>query len=203
MLDSDNQRRKTSFSRDSFKNLKDITIFISLILVFSASGFIWKHYYDYKLFGIQVLEPGYSVLIKYIILTSYWILTSIFSVPLTYTLDTSRLYFSSESYIYIYNGCSGLKEMAMFLFIMLFFPGKQLAKLWFIPLSLTLIYFIAVLRIVFLGLAYKYEPTWFYFLHEYLFNLIFFALFFALWLAWIKWFYKKRSPVSETKLKTD
>lgn len=183
------------------QNLKDVIIFIALILIFTLAGYIWKQYFGYKILGVHILNPGYKFLIKYIVLASYWILTTIFLIPLSYALDTSRLYFSDVSYIFIYNGCSGLKEMAMFLFIMLFFPGRLLAKLWFIPVSLVIIYVMAILRIVFLALVFKYAPTWFPFLHDYLFNVIFFFLFFVLWLVWVKWFYKKKPVFSKSNLK--
>jgi exosortase/archaeosortase family protein len=89
----------------------------------------------------------------------------------------------------------------MFLFIMLLFPGKLKAKFWFIPFSLLLIYFVAILRIVFLGLVYKFQPSWFDFLHKFLFNVLFFLIFFLLWLVWVKWFYKKNPVFSKSDLK--
>ena len=173
------------------KNISEVLIFMSLILIFSILGYLWKHFFDYTIFGVHVLDPGYIFLTKYVLLSSYWILANVFSVPLTYVVESSRLYFTTSSYLYIYHGCSGLKEMAMFLFIMLLFPGSYKMKLWFIPASLVTIYLIVILRIVFLSLIYLHIPDWFNFFHNYIFNLIFFFLFFLLWLLWIKYFYKK------------
>jgi exosortase/archaeosortase family protein len=171
-------------------NLKDIILFIIIIVSFSLVGFLWKYFFNYKIFGVSILEPAYEFLVKYVLLSSYWILTAVFSIPLTYDVGTSRLYFSSTEYLYIYHGCSGLKEMAMFLVIMLFFPGPRKAKLWFIPVTISFIYLVVILRIVFLGLIYKFRPDWFKLFHEYLFNILFFLIFFVLWLVWVKYFYK-------------
>lgn len=182
-------------------NLKEIFIFATLLIIFTLLGYFWKHFFDYKIFGVHVLEPVYVFLTRYIVLSSYWLLKTIFAIPISYVIDTSRLYFSDVSFLYVYHGCSGLKEMAMFLFLILFFPGRWLMKLWFIPVSLVLIYLMAILRIVFLGLVYKYQPTWFHFIHVYLFNLLFFLLFFIMWLAWIKWFSGKKPLISEPDLK--
>jgi len=189
--------------RYKLKNLREIYIFIILLLVFTLLGLIWKYFFDYKIFGVHVLDPGYAFLTRYIVLSSYWILNHVFLIPLSYSIETSRLYFSNISYLYIYHGCTGLKEMAMFLFIILYFPGRLTAKLWFIPASLLIIYCMAILRIVFLGLAYRYRPAWFSFMHEYLFNIIFFFLIFMLWIAWINWINKKSQVISDSDLKSE
>ena len=190
-MSSSINRFKKFAARYDLKRYNDIFIFIGLILIFSIVGYFWKHWFGYKLFGVHVLDPGYELLTKYIVLSSYWILTHIFGVPLTYDLVTARLYFHGFSYIYIWHGCSGLKEMAMFLFIMILFPGPWKHKLWFTPLSLLFIYFISIIRIVFLGLIFKSHPGWFNFVHEYLFNILFFLIFFLLWLICVKYFYLK------------
>ena len=194
------QRLQMTIVRLNQLNLKEIFIFLSLTGIFILAVYIWKHYFDFKLFGTYVLTPIYAFLIKYIVIASCWILTNIFSISLSCDIENSRLYFTPTSYLYIIKGCSGLREMSMFMFILIFFPGKWTSKHWFIPVSLILIYCISILRIVFLGMAYKYHPGWFAFLHEYLFNIVFFGLFFLLWLAWVKWFYRKKTVISETKL---
>ena len=176
--------------RYKLKHIKDVLIFIFLVIIFSLVGFLWKQLFDYRIFGVHVLEPAYDFLIRYIVIASSWILTHVFAIPITYDLATARLYFPGmTSFIFIWHGCSGLKEMAMFLFIMLLFPGPWKPKTWFIPVSLLFIYFVAILRIVFLGIVFKYHPSWFNFLHEIIFNIIFFLIFFSLWMVWVKYFY--------------
>lgn len=201
MLESIIQRYRKAGFFYNLQYLKNVFMFIGLIFIFTLAVYIWKHYYDYKILGVHVLTPVYAFLIKHIVITSYWILKNIFSISLSCDIENSRLYFSQTSYIFIVKGCSGLREMSLFLFILIFFPGPWISKLWFIPVSLIIIYFITILRIVFLGLSFKYQPTWFDFLHEYLFNFIFFLLFFLLWLVWVKWFYKKKPVFLKSDLK--
>lgn len=182
--------------RYKLKNFTDIFLFILLLSVFSLVGIIWKHYFDYKMFGIHILNPTYDFLIRYIVIITAWTL-NLFGMGITTDLELARLYFSGLTrFIYIWHGCSGLREIAMFIFLMALFPGPWKHKLWFIPSGVVLIYVIAVLRIIFLCVVFVYKPEWFDFLHNFLINIFFFFVFFVLWLYWVKYFYLKYKKTS-------
>jgi exosortase/archaeosortase family protein len=181
------------YSKEYYK-FKDVGIFIALLLVFTVLGYLWK-LTGYRIFGIAVLEPTYAVLIKAVLISSGELLQHVFNLNVIVERVTNRIYLSHDSYVYIYNGCSGLKEMAMFLFIMALFPGPWKSKLWFIPLSLVIIFIVVILRVVALILLFKYHPEQYSLFHDFLLNYLFFGIFFILWLFWVKFYYlKQRRP---------
>ena len=186
----DMEKKIFSIPLKDFYKFKDIGIFIGLLLVFSVVGYIWK-LSGYRLFGVQVLTPAYDVLIKAVLVSSGVILNHIMQLDVVIQYETNRIYLSQDSFVYIYNGCSGLKEMAMFIFIMLLFPGPWKANLWFIPLSLLIIFAIVILRVVFLVIIFHFHPSSYYLFHDFLLNYVFFGIFFILWLVWVKYFYMK------------
>jgi exosortase/archaeosortase family protein len=177
------------YSKEYYK-FKDVGIFIALLLVFTVLGYLWK-LTGYRIFGIAVLEPTYAVLIKAVLISSGELLQHVFNLNVIVERVTNRIYLSQDSYVYIYNGCSGLKEMAMFLFIMALFPGPWKSKLWFIPLSLVIIFIVVILRVVALILLFKYHPGQYSLFHDFLLNYLFFGIFFILWLFWVKFYYLK------------
>ena len=177
-----------------YHKLKDIGIFLALLLIFTFVGYIWK-LSGYRLFGVTVLTPAYSFLIRTVLLASGEVLQHIFRLDVIIQVDTNRIYLSDDMYVFIYNGCSGLKEMAMFIFIMVLFPGPWKSKLVFIPVSILIIFIIVILRVVLLVLIFNYHPTYYGLFHDFLLNYIFFGIFFLLWLVWVKFFYlKQRKP---------
>jgi len=181
------------YSKEYYK-FKDVGIFIALLLVFTVLGYLWK-LTGYRIFGIAVLEPTYAVLIKAVLISSGELLQHVFNLNVIVERVTNRIYLSRDSFVYIYNGCSGLKEMAMFLFIMVLFPGPWKSKLWFIPLSLVIIFIVVILRVVALILLFNYHPAQYGLFHDFLLNYLFFGIFFILWLFWVKFYYlKQRRP---------
>jgi exosortase/archaeosortase family protein len=177
-----------------YGRFKDIVIFIALLLLFSIIGYFWK-LSGYQLFGVSVLDPAYAFLIRIVLFASGGILQHIFMLDVSLQVETSRIYLSRDVYVFLYHGCSGLKEMAMFIFIMVFFPGPWRSKLWFIPASLLFIFSVVILRVVMLVLIFNYHPSYYGLFHNFLLNYIFFGIFFILWLIWVKYFYmKKRRP---------
>lgn len=186
-------KKSPLISLKDLSNFQDIGIFIALLLVFTVVGYLWK-LSGYKLFGVAVLTPVYAILIKGVLVVSGEILRHLLFLDIVIQYDTNSL-ISNNTSMLILNGCSGLKEMAMYLFIMLLFPGPWKAKLWFIPLSLMIIFAIVILRVVALFMLLDYHPAYYLLFHNFLLNYIFFGIFFLLWLFWVKYFYlKHRRP---------
>ncbi len=175
--------------RDLYK-FKDIGIFIALLLIFSIVGYFWK-LTGYRIFGVAVLEPAYAVLIRIVLVCSGELLQHVFRLDVVVEHVTNRIYLSKDVFVFIYNGCSGLKEMAMFIFIMALFPGPWKSKLWFIPASLLLIFAVVIIRVVILVMIFNFHPSWYALFHDFLLNYVFFGIFFLLWLLWVKYFYMK------------
>ena len=62
--------------------------------------------------------------------------------------------------------------------------GPWLRKLWFIPLGWLMVYLFNIMRIAIIALLIHHHPSWFDFLHTYLFKYLFYGMIFALWVVW-------------------
>jgi exosortase family protein XrtF len=90
--------------------------------------------------------------------------------------------------LWIGDPCNGLTLFALFSLFIAAYPGKWKHKLWFIPLGVTLIHFMNVIRITALCIITLKSPQWLNFNHTYLFQTLMYLFIFALWYVWIRKF---------------
>src|ERR1035437_4943765 len=98
------------------------------------------------------------------------------------------VYIKGTSGIYIGDSCNGISLFALFSIFIIAFPGKPLAKLFFIPIGVLLIHLLNVLRVVALAIIQTYSYQWTEFNHTYTFTIIMYFYIFALWMLWINKF---------------
>ena len=84
--------------------------------------------------------------------------------------------------------CNGLSLFALFTSFIIIFPGKTKYKLIYIPIGLTLIHFLNILRLMGLALVVVYYPNSLDFNHKYTFTIIVYSFVFFLWFLWVKKF---------------
>ncbi len=101
--------------------------------------------------------------------------------------------FQNGNGISIVWGCTAVKQAALFVLIMLFARGPWKHKLWFVPLSLCLIYLFNLFRIVMIALLVMNHPDWFDLLHSYIFKYLFYAFLFLIWVIWAECFAEKKN----------
>ena len=80
--------------------------------------------------------------------------------------------------------CTGIKQAFIFCCIIVFYEGNTKRKLWFLPLSLLLIYLFNILRIAAIIALIKYYPNQFDLFHEYIFKYLFYILLFGMLVFW-------------------
>jgi len=95
--------------------------------------------------------------------------------------------------------CTGLKQAYICFCILAFARGSWLKKLWYIPLSLLVVYTFNIFRITFIVACIENHPHWFHFLHLYAFKYIFYGIIFLMWAFWEE----KIAGKEELKTKTD
>lgn len=88
--------------------------------------------------------------------------------------------------IWIGDPCNGLTLFALFTAFLLAFPGSWKTKAWFIPAGIVIIHFANVLRITALCIIVEVAPEWLDFNHTYTFQILMYAIIFALWMWWIR-----------------
>jgi exosortase/archaeosortase family protein len=168
------------------RNLDGILLFFILLLV---SHFIWK-------FGIENtiinnwLKPVYTFLIQAdVVLTK--IILELFSIEVS--SEGAIMNFPDRDGILVTPLCSGLLHIFEITFILLFYKRFQINKLWYIPLSIFVIYVAASLHLVILSLFMIYKPESFSWAHNHLSRWVFFSFFFGIWYIWEEHFQNKSS----------
>ena len=77
----------------------------------------------------------------------YWFVHDLLGYQDFHIIDKVTLYFEGSIPIDIIWGCTGLKQLFMFAFILTFYYGPVKKKLWYLPLSLLILVFINILRL--------------------------------------------------------
>ena len=80
--------------------------------------------------------------------------------------------------------CTGIKQAYICFCILAFSRGPWTKKLWYIPLSLIVVYIFNIFRITFIVACIENHPTWFQFLHLYAFKYVFYGIIFLMWVYW-------------------
>ncbi|MCE2772708.1 MAG: exosortase/archaeosortase family protein [Bacteroidetes bacterium] len=88
--------------------------------------------------------------------------------------------------LWIGDPCNGLTLFALFTIFIVAFPGPWKHKLWFIPVGITVIHFLNVVRITALCVIVLKRPEWLDFNHTYTFQLLMYGFIFGLWWIWIQ-----------------
>ena len=98
---------------------------------------------------------------------------------------------SNGNSVMIIWACTGIKQAYICICIIAFSRGPWHKKLWFIPLSLIIVYLFNIFRITFIAACMANHPNWFHFLHVYVFKYIFYGIIFLMWVLWEEVFVTK------------
>lgn len=167
------------------KPYADVIRFMAVLLVGNA---LWKLTFHGDEAGNYITFLGFD-------LTHFFSIASSHVAKASYVLvhaieDSAQLLyghiirFSNDVTISVVWGCSAVKQGLLFTLIMLLSRGSCLHKLWFIPLGWLMVYLFNIMRIAIIALLIHHHPTWFEFLHTYLFKYLFYGMIFALWVVW-------------------
>lgn len=121
---------------------------------------------------------------------SLWINRSILGLHITLE-DPNIMWFSNGGYVQVNESCSGLKQFYQILVLFVLFPGPWKHKLWFIPMSMIIMQFVNVLRIVILSIMVLWKPEYWHFTHDWILRPGFYVVIFVLWVWWVEKFRKK------------
>ncbi len=118
---------------------------------------------------------------------SYFIIQHTYdSQALAETGNTIR--FSNGGYITVNESCSGLKQFYQIIVLFFLFPGPLKQKTWFIPLSIAIMHFTNIIRIILLGIVTLWLPDYWHFVHDWILRPFFYVVIFMLWVWWVEKF---------------
>lgn len=148
---------------------KDIIWFLLLFLIFE---FLWKlavHQGEDEsillVFGYDVTQYTEGISLWTAKMT-HWLVNSVFGYH-NFDIEGSTIFFEGSLNVDIIWGCTGLKQLFMFAFILSFYFGPRRKKLWFIPLSLIILALVNILRLAIICIIIKDPfPEWFISINE-------------------------------------
>jgi exosortase/archaeosortase family protein len=155
-------------------------LFLFLIL-YIAAHLLW-HFFN-TLFQFETLLSGFYYHLEIFecrVVSA--ILGFVFGVQTS--LITNIIYLPSGRAIQLLPDCTGFKHAVEIVLILLVYPGSWKHKAWYIPLSVIIILFAAVIHFLILALVLEYQPGHFLFWHMRLSRWIFFVFFFFIWVIW-------------------
>ena len=118
----------------------------------------------------------------------------------TFTMEGTLLYFTDGKIkLNIIGGCSSIKQIYIFIIIILFYYGPAKHKLWYIPVGAFLLFAFNIIRICSICVLTKNHPERFGFLHDELFRYLFYGLIFLLWVIWEEKYAKGNKAVTKQK----
>ena len=183
-------------SKEVLRPYFDVIIFMVTLLV---ANYFWKFTMSgdengdmVTWFGLDVTAP-FEWMACHVAAAVYWVV-SLFR-DTVYMVGDHIIRFESGSGSSIIWGCSGLKQMFIWMCLILTVrpdnPSQKrslwLHKLWFIPFGWLCCHTFNILRISLITLFIEFHPDWFSLLHDYIFKYLFYGMMFGLWV----WFVEK------------
>ncbi len=186
---------------DLFKNKVLVKFFLRLL----AFYLLWKttYYFIYRVDSLGILYREFSIWFIGGILYGTSILLEILQYDpvidfAARTIRTAGEYYASEEFsqwetlgVEVGEPCIGYGVMYLFFALIIAYPGNNKAKLWFIPMGLSFIYFINLCRITILTIMVKFKPEIWEMNHKFIFKMVVYGLIFMLWVWWFKLHEKK------------
>jgi exosortase/archaeosortase family protein len=166
--------------------LIDLALFASITIVFHRLW--WDFARIIKAFGPVNITADW--LAERVLDMSLWINRSILGLHITLE-EPNIMWFSNGGYVQVNEGCSGLKQFYQILVLFVLFPGPWKHKLWFIPMSMIIMHFVNVLRIVILSIMVLWKPEYWHFTHTWILRPGFYVVIFVLWVWWVEKFRQK------------
>jgi exosortase/archaeosortase family protein len=173
------------------KKLNPLRGVILFAIVLMLSNFFWKYNIIgddatktdsiVTFWGLNISAP-FVWMANHVSNTVYLILHFLKSPVQIIPINILR--FPNGNSIHIIWACTGLKQAFICFCIMTFSRGPWCKKLWFVPLSLLVVYLFNIFRITFIVASVEKNSEWFDFLHFYAFKYVFYGIIFLMWVFW-------------------
>ncbi|MCF8256142.1 MAG: exosortase/archaeosortase family protein [Flavobacteriales bacterium] len=160
--------------------------FLVTMGILSALYFLW---FAPRAWTLPIIGPNYSRFIHYSMLSltegTVFLLGLMGHQAETFDLRNIDLY-DSVINIHVRNYCLGVDMTAMFIALVVSFPGKWKHRAWFIPVGVVGIIGINVLRVAMLCLTTIHNGHHQFIDHHNIFNTITTAFIFLMFVAWVR-----------------
>jgi exosortase family protein XrtF len=157
---------------------------LTYLLLYLVHQFLVKRYtqYDQKFIGSIILSAEH--ILNWCGYTTFHRLQE---------LDFQIVGIDGSNGVWVGSNCNAISLFMLFIVFIIWYPGHQKSKLWFIPFGLITIHILNILRVDTLALIAFYKPEALAFNHSYTFTFIVYAYIFALWMWWVNKFAGKKT----------
>lgn len=166
----------------------DIGLFVIITYAFHS---LWWDFANF-IKSFTAVNMTADWLAKQVYISSLWINRNVLGMHIT-TEDPNTMWFSNGGFVTIVESCSGLKQFYQIFVLFVLFPGPWKHKLWFIPMSLLIMHFVNIMRIVILSVIAVWKPEYWDFTHSWILRPFFYVVIFALWVWWVEKFSRRKS----------
>jgi len=168
--------------------LLDVALFAAITIAFH---YLWWHFLGFfRATDFFLTIAGW--LSHQVYLASYWINTNLLGMNINPVDYTNTLLFPDiNGYITVNESCSGFKQMYQILFLFLLFRGPWKHKLWYIPASFIIMFFVNIFRIILLSIVLIHWTAHWDFFHEWVMRPFYYLVIFIQWVIWVEYFATK------------
>lgn len=177
-----------------FRSLKQRFEPYTDVIIFMVTLFVANYFWKFTMqgdengdmvtwLGLDVTAP-FEFMSCHIASAVYW-LVSLFR-DTVFMVGDHTIRFETGSGSTIIWGCSGLKQMFIWMCLILTVRGGWIHKLWYIPMGWVCCHAFNILRIFLITLFVEFHPDWFHVLHDYIFKYMFYAMLFGLWVLFVE-----------------
>jgi len=186
--------------KNFFKNNRDLILFVLKLSALCVFYFMW---FAPRVWQLPIVSTYYGHFIHYTLLTlgdtTIWILNFLgYGAELIGMRDIDL--YDSIIDIHIKNYCLGIDMMFTLTALIISFPGKWTARLWFVPLGIIGIQIINIARVVGLCLSWIILQRGNFVDHHDVFNVVAVSFIFLLFRAWVKRHHRDTINVKEEML---
>lgn len=96
------------------------------------------------------------------------------------------VYLDGAGAVNVFEGCNSINVIIVMIAFLVAYKGPLKHYLWFVPVSIIIIYILNLVRVDLLILVSRYLPDYMYFTHKYFFTAFIYAGVFILWFWWVK-----------------
>ena len=176
-------------AKPEYQKVRYIFLFLLITFMIHFAWRFWERQIFYFPIGDWMTSAAQHTTVILFHQTS-WILDHIFHIH--FRSDQPVIWFDNTWGLSVNESCSGFKQIAQFMLLILFFPGSWKNKTWFIPAGMIVIYLTNLFRLTTVSLVLNYHPNYAHVTHNYVLRSLFYVVIFILWLLWINKFGGKK-----------
>ena len=176
-----------------WKELRGLSGLVVFAVIITFFHLLYK-YFEADIISISYVSRVIDFLTESLLIANSWIMEHLFSIQCV--IEGDVLIISDGFNIEMQSGCSGLQQFFLVIILFLIYPGPWKSKIWYIPISIVVIYVLNLIRFIGISLYSAYDGKHFDLVHDWIFRPFIYLGIFLLWVLWAEVINKKPGPIT-------